>query len=106
MASVPQTPTNPGARLGSKRVNLPVGNKNGMSFPFGQIARLKSIIFGPIACHRRASPKSSFAVLRTVPLLKHSSQKGASADKIVCLAILWLLVITDSRTAVHGTCPS
>ena len=29
MASVPQTPTNPGARLGPRRVNLPVGNKNG-----------------------------------------------------------------------------
>lgn len=31
MTSVPQTPTNPGARLGSRRVNLPVGDKNGMS---------------------------------------------------------------------------
>lgn len=29
MSAVPQTPTNPGARLGSQRVNLPVGNKNG-----------------------------------------------------------------------------
>ena len=29
MSAVPQTPINPGARLGNRRVNLPVGDKNG-----------------------------------------------------------------------------